>query len=298
MEPSCSTWSLQVGEPLAGSAAARTEFWIALEHDGPWGPKGADDSGLPAEVAAHLTRFSKQEPRARVQLIRKPERGGQAPLLFLARGTPGATELLEAQLARVEDVLAIDLAAWAHGETPPAFTPRAAPLYLVCVHGRRDRCCAQRGMPVYSALSALAPDAVFQTTHLGGHRFAATLVVLPEGICYGRFEASEAEALIAAQRARRFHDLTRVRGRCAYESEAQAAEVRLRQDLGEFAFDALSLLGIERGEGDVEVRFRHGASGIEHRVQVVKQALEPSAQSCGATPKPSEGLIALSSLKP
>lgn len=299
MEPSCSTWSLQVGEPLAGSAAARTEFWIALEHDGPWGPKGADDSGLPAEVASHLTRFAKQEPRARVQLIRKPERSAQAPLLFLARGTPGASELLEGRLGRVDDVLAIDLSAWARGEAPPGFTLRVEPLYLVCVHGRRDRCCAQRGMPVYSALAALAPDSVFQTTHLGGHRFAATLVALPDGICYGRFEASEAEALIAAQRARRFHDLNRVRGRCAYEAEAQAAEVRLRQDLGELAFDALTLLSVERGEADgVEVRFRHAASGAEHGVRVVKQALAPSAQSCGATPKPSEGLVALSALKP
>jgi hypothetical protein len=35
---------------------------------------------------------------------------------------------------------------------------------------------------------------------------------------------------------------------------------------------------------------------VEHQVRVVKQTLEPSAQSCGATPKPSEGLFALSGL--
>jgi hypothetical protein len=298
MQPSCSTWSLQVGEPLAGSAAAQTELWIALEHAGPWGPKGADDSGLPAELAARLTRFTKEEKRARVQLIRKPERASaQERFLFLARGRPGASELLETRLARIEDLLAIDLDAWARGETPHGCAPRSEPLYLVCVHGRRDRCCAQRGMPVYSALATLAPDAVFQTTHLGGHRFAATLVVLPEGVCYGRLEAGEAEALMAAQRARRFHDLTRVRGRCAYGAEAQAAEVRLREDLGELALDALSLLAIERdAEQGVEVRFRHNESGVEHGVRVVKQTLEPSAQSCGATPKPSEGLLALSGL--
>lgn len=297
MEPSCSTWSLQVGEPLAGSAAAQTEFWVVLEHVGPWGPKGPDDSGLPADVVAQLMRFTKAERRARVQLIRKPERSAIAPRLFLARGTPGASELLETRLAQVEDLLAIDLGAWARGDTPQGLARRAEPLFLVCVHGRRDRCCAQRGMPVYSALAALAPDAVFQTTHLGGHRFAATLVVLPEGLCYGRLEASEAERLIAAQGARRFHDLTRVRGRCAYEAEAQAAEVRLRQDLGELRLDALSLLAVERDADEgVEVRFIHNESGVEHRVRVVKQALEPSAQSCGATPKASEGLIALSSL--
>jgi hypothetical protein len=298
MEPSCSTWSLQVGEPLAGTAAAQTELFVVLEHPGPWGPKGVDDSGLPAEVVAHLVQFTKAEKRARVQLIRTPERSGAAPLMYLARSTPGDSALLAATLGRIEDVVAVDLAAWAAGDVPAGFSAVAQPLYLVCVHGRRDRCCAQRGMPVYSALAARVPGSVFQTTHLGGHRFAATLLVLPEGICYGRFEASEAQALITAQNARCFHDLTRVRGRCAHPPEAQAAEVRLRQDLDELALDALELLALERDDaGDAEVRFRHQPSGAEHVVRVVKQALEPSAQSCGATPKPSEGLIALTSLR-
>jgi hypothetical protein len=296
MEPSCSTWSLEVGEPLAGTAAAETEFWIALEHAGPWGPKGADDSGLPAELVAHLMRFTKAEKRARVQLIRRPERSGAEPLVYLARGTPGNSALVGATLTRVEDLLEVDLAAWAQGAQPSGFRELADPLYLVCVHGRRDRCCAQRGMPVYSALAALSPDAVFQTTHLGGHRFAATLLVLPEGVCYGRVEASEAEALVAAHKAQRFHTLARVRGRCAYGAAAQAAEVRLCEDLGESALSALSLLGLDTDpNGDAQVRFRHQASGREHSVRVVKQALAPSAQSCGATPKPSEGLIALTS---
>jgi hypothetical protein len=70
----------------------------------------------------------------------------------------------------------------------------------------------------------------------------------------------------------------------------------LREELGEHALSALSLLGVTLADGgEADVRFRHDASGREHSVRVVKQALEPSAQSCGATPKPSEGLIALTS---
>jgi hypothetical protein len=296
MDPSCSTWSLSVGEPLAGTAAAETALWIVIEHAGPWGPKGPDDSGLPAEVVAQLSAFTKAEKRARVQLMRRPERTAERPRVYLAHSTPGNASLLSAELARSEDLLAVDLAAWARGVQPSGFAAVSEQLYLVCVHGRRDRCCAQRGMPVFSALSALAPDAVFQTTHLGGHRFAATLLVLPEGICYGRFEAEEAEALIAAHRSQRFHTLSRVRGRSAYEAAAQAAEVRLREDLGELSLAGLSLLGVTRdASGDAEVRFRHEPSGREHSVRVVKQALAPSAQSCGATPKPSEGLLALTS---
>jgi hypothetical protein len=321
MEPSCSTWSLDVGEPLAGTAAAETEFWIVLEHAGPWGPKGADDSGLPAELVSHLSQFTKEEKRARVQLIRRPERAGSEAFVYLARSTPGNSRLLAATFARLEQLCAVDLTAWAGGAVPAGFAQVSDPLYLVCVHGRRDRCCALRGMPVFSALAALEPGvagpvearasapkqnpdgarrpAVFQTTHLGGHRFAATLVVLPEGICYGRLEASEAEALRTAHAAGRFHALARVRGRSAYEAAAQTAELRLLADLGETELAALALLGVvtDAASGEAEVRFRHQASGREHSVRVVKQALAASAQSCGATPRPSEALIALTSVR-
>jgi hypothetical protein len=297
MDPTCSTWSLEVGEPLAGTAAAQTEFWVVLEHAGPWGPKGADDSGLPAEVVAHLARFTKAEPRARVQLIRRPERSGEPPTVYLARGTPNDSALFSATLARIEDVSELDLASFAKGALPSLFRQSHEPLFLVCVHGRRDRCCAQRGMPVYSALSALAPERVFQTTHLGGHRFAATLLVLPEGICYGRVEAGEAAGLIAAHQSQRMHSLSLVRGRCAYAPAAQAAEVRLREDLNEHALSALTLLEVasDDANGEADVRFRHDVSGREHSVRVRKQPLAPSAQSCGATPRASEGLLALTS---
>jgi hypothetical protein len=259
---------------------------------------------------AHLSQFTKAEKRARVQLIRRPERAGSEALVYLARSTPGESTLLGATLTRLEQLCAVDLTAWVGGAVPTGFAVLSDPLYLVCVHGRRDRCCALRGMPVYSALAALesrvagGPDgllrpAVFQTTHLGGHRFAATLVVLPEGICYGRLEASEAEALRAAHAAGRFHDLARVRGRSAYEAAAQTAELRLLQDLGETELTALALLGVatDASSGEAEVRFRHQASGREHSVRVVNRALEASAQSCGATPRPSQALIALTSVR-
>lgn len=296
MEQSCSLWSIEVGEPLAGSASANTDLWIVIEHAGAWGPKGLDDSGLPAEVVAHVQSFLKQNKRARAQLIRRPAAASEGALVYLARSTPGAPSLACATLTSVEQVLAIDFTRWAEGELLPGFRISPDPLYLVCVHGRRDRCCALHGMPVYSALAALRPGAVFQTTHLGGHRFAATLLVLPEGICYGRVQESEAEALTAAHSARRFHALSRVRGRCAYEGTEQAAEVRLREDLGETSLDALTLLGADpNADGSVLVRFRHLPSGVEHGVRVVKQALAPSAQSCGATARASEGLVALTS---
>ena len=49
----------------------------------------------------------------------------------------------------------------------------AGPIVLVCAHGRRDACCARLGPPLFDALAPhCPPDALWQSSHLGGHRFA------------------------------------------------------------------------------------------------------------------------------
>jgi hypothetical protein len=57
---------------------------------------------------------------------------------------------------------------------------------LICTHGRRDACCGRQGTALVM-LVATDPDiaaagyTVARTSHTGGHRFAPTAVVLPEG---------------------------------------------------------------------------------------------------------------------
>jgi hypothetical protein len=59
---------------------------------------------------------------------------------------------------------------------------------LVCTHGRRDRCCGSLGIALASEISAdrLASQGVrvWRTSHTGGHRFAPTAIVLPEGTAW------------------------------------------------------------------------------------------------------------------
>lgn len=55
---------------------------------------------------------------------------------------------------------------------------------LVCTHGRRDVCCGSQGTDLALQLSAAgAPSGVhlWRTSHTGGHRFAPTFLVLPQG---------------------------------------------------------------------------------------------------------------------
>lgn len=55
---------------------------------------------------------------------------------------------------------------------------------LICTHGRRDVCCGKRGHGLWSDLTPLPGVRSWRTSHLGGHRFAPTAVILPEGTCW------------------------------------------------------------------------------------------------------------------
>jgi hypothetical protein len=293
----CSALSLEGGEPLAGTAVAETDLWLLLEQPEAWGPKGLEDSGLPPELVTLLGAFTQRRPRARVQLIRRPERGsagrGGERLLFLARSAPDAQSLHRVRLAELRALSALDLDAWADGAEPAEAEALCEPLYLVCVHGKRDRCCALRGMPVFAALAQAQGDCVWQTTHLGGHRFAATLLVLPVGVCYGRVQPEEAAPLAAAHARGELYDVARLRGRCAYAGAAQAAEVALRAQLREVGLGALRLLGTQASEQGMRVRFLHVSEGREHELEVRAEPLPPAPASCGAPAKAGQRLVAL-----
>ena len=70
---------------------------------------------------------------------------------------------------------------------------------LVCTHGSRDVCCGKFGYPVYDLLrrrhAAPGRIRVWRTSHLGGHRFAPTMIEYPEGRLWGHLEPWAAERL-------------------------------------------------------------------------------------------------------
>ena len=59
---------------------------------------------------------------------------------------------------------------------------------LVCTHGTRDSCCGRRGANLAVELAAsgrFAEENLWRTSHMGGHRFAPTFLVLPQGTVWG-----------------------------------------------------------------------------------------------------------------
>ena len=79
----------------------------------------------------------------------------------------------------------------------PGWQTVEEPMYLVCTHGRRDACCGGLGSQLARTLTAEGYP-VWETTHLGGHRFAPNFVILPHGLYYGPVDAEGAVAAIEA----------------------------------------------------------------------------------------------------
>lgn len=73
---------------------------------------------------------------------------------------------------------------------------------IVCTHGRHDVCCGRFGYPLYEELRrgyAAGSEGrlrVWQTSHMGGHRFAPNLIDLPEGRYWGRLGPEALENLV------------------------------------------------------------------------------------------------------
>jgi len=267
----CSDVSRANDEPLAGTAT-RAARWLVVEQRGRWGSDAVADTPLPGPVRAVLEGFD-----GRVLLARIPRRErGDGTTAFVAESDEEGGTLRRMRLDRIDELAGLDLAG---GE------PIAGPLVLVCGHGARDRCCAVLGAPVYAALRAQLPDgAVWQSSHHGGHRFAANVLVLPAGVQLGRVQPGEAEAVAAALATGRI-PLDRYRGRTLYAPEVQAAEVSIRRARGLDRIADLRLLANEDGT----VRFTVPGGEVAATVEEVEGPPQPA--SCGAEPEPTTRFV-------
>jgi hypothetical protein len=270
------------GEPLTATAS-RVDHWLLVEYRGAWGRDVLAANTLSPELEDHLRGQVESLPHARLLFVKKPRRHAQAAArAFLATSRPGEERLLELELERPDDLLGVELAAALQGKTEAVASDE--PLWVVCTHGRRDRCCALYGRPLYDALRReIDPARVWQSTHVGGDRFAGNVVVLPDGLYYGRVAPDEAAGLVAAH-ARGRIELSRYRGRAAWPFAVQAAEHAVREATGLLAIGDLELVSNVRGDGGGRrVSFR-AADGSVHQLHLAESlADEPAYLTCDST---------------
>ena len=247
--------------------ASTVPNWIMLEQSGPWGADALLNSRLPDGVGRSLRRLT-HELGLRIVLIRRPGRttSGEAIDCFFAHTGPDEPWLEHIRLSDPGELLDLDLSALGSGQRLHLGEVGDGPLFLVCTHGRRDPCCAERGRPLAMALERRHGDRVWESSHTGGDRFAANLVCFPHGLYFGRLSGDAGVAAADAYERGRI-DFQHYRGRSCYGFATQAAESLLRQRTGLDGVDDLSLVEMRWPQGDV-VEATFAASGRAHKVRV------------------------------
>jgi hypothetical protein len=293
--------SAGLGEPLAGTAATQSA-WLLLEQPGPWGRNAATESRLDPELGAELDGRT-AGTGVRLALIRRPENGQEhEPALrrwYAASTHPHRTWLATGLIEYPTDLLRVDFLALDAGSMTSVealdhvFT--AEPLLGLCTNGKRDQCCATLGRKIAIAVDALdqatcatafpgSPPAVWEITHVGGHKFAPTGVLLPAGYLYGRLDAARATRILGDAR-RETVLLDGCRGRSTWSRPGQAAELAVRAEIGERGTAAVTVASVQQTARDPDPAW---AVIVEHEdgraFEITVKgsyALVPRPESCG-----------------
>jgi hypothetical protein len=226
--PACAEWSrIQHVDPI-GTAGVYTGY-LLVEWPLPW-PRDLGDipelapvrdtlagtgirlQGLvPASAGSRRVVLYRRPPEAEFVAFRRQERLVALQPVPAADGVtrPGDPGLAGAAVSRAAAQLIGITGAGAEkpfADEPvvePPFTEPAVTDVLVCTHGRRDRCCGRRGTDLWkdvSASDALGAGArVWRTSHTGGHRFAPTAIVLPQGTAWAYLDRASLARVVAQE---------------------------------------------------------------------------------------------------
>lgn len=179
----CTVESVKAGDPLAGTATHAARNLLISWPRPKWSRSLRVARDMDDDLAESIHRLAANGRR--VNLI---DRRGRSPSVHRVYLLPEGLSFdidrtdLQGFLEALES--GGDLSAWA-GVT------MIKSLVLCCTHGRKDKCCAKFGFAAYQALAGTVetqklPFDVWESSHLGGCRLAASVMIFPSMRKYGR----------------------------------------------------------------------------------------------------------------
>jgi len=277
----CSAWTRSQRVDPIGTAGGYSGF-LLVEWPLPW-PRDVSEIPELADVAAvakrQNTRLQALVPRvrftagdqisedggteakhARVALYRWDAARGRFSGVEVRRGLHESS-----RRGGQRDEMARAALGLLKGEEAPGCRPIEFSEVLICGHGRRDRCCGSMGTALEKELldgDPLGPGVeVWRTSHTGGHRFAPTAIVLPEGSFWGYLDQTSIRRIVARS-GPPDDQLDRYRGCTGLGSpNVQALEREVFAAVGWELFD-WPRAGQELGDGLVELRAKVPGRGF------------------------------------
>jgi len=188
----CSTLCQQSGEPLAGTAPFAEhivfitwpkKFWEyeALESKG----------GFPTGLKKWMKEKSKICGKISIRLASRAELGNDKVEIFIYPGKKYFSNVLPKEIPEI-----LELNFQPNISSNLSYGKFENDQIFICTHGRHDKCCAKFGQKLadqmrYFIQKQNLPIEVWESSHLGGHRFAATMIDFPSGRVYGRMTPYE-----------------------------------------------------------------------------------------------------------
>lgn len=271
----CSEHALN--EDVLGTAINDVQFVVAIEVRGSWAPKAPKMHEFTGAVAECIdTLVARTDCRTLFMKRRGKRTGCTVFFVDVIR-----RHVHRFDLDQYEDLPSLPWTQLFEQTTDQGLTSEY-PL-LVCTHNTRDHCCGLHGPAVARALEELLPGQVWQCSHLGGHRFAATLLALPWGLHFGKVRASEVPELVDGLERGQLYNLERYRGCIRYPTAVQAAIDTVRRTRMLTAVDEVTATSWSERSDEWSVLVDIRVRSIECKVSRIK-AGDPRPASCGATP--------------
>lgn len=216
----CSALAKDLGADPLGTAPMYDEF-LMVEFPLPWHRNVTETDGFPEAIAQGVAEAQKAGRRLQLQAFApdsKCSRPGHVRLMHFSRpeespvkepfGDDIANGTKVTPFHRVEyvvpseDVAALTKFLLFQEGSASAFAPYEVQGQFrdvfVCTHGARDACCGKFGAVLHLELEHMANDVrtgsgaddgdrlrVWRVNHIGGHRFAPTVIDLPSGRYWG-----------------------------------------------------------------------------------------------------------------
>lgn len=214
----CSVVSKNNGEDPIGTAGTY-DAWIVVELPLPWTDKTVRENPKVQPILALVKELLSTGVKIRPMAIatdREYSHDGyirvfhyQRPAEFFAQFEKQEFLVPESELTALTTALLKQSDELSQFATYRQDTGHIREL-LVCTHGNIDVACARFGYPIYETLrhdyavnvaakpqlAVASPLRVWRCSHFGGHRFAPTLIDLPEGRYWGHLQRSVLDCLV------------------------------------------------------------------------------------------------------
>lgn len=247
-------------------------YWILVEYNSEWKENVLKSIGLSDAIKQKLSDMLHFGKFTRLQWIKNDYRANEDLVVFyLIESTRENRNIYRVELHGYEEILNLN--------TSDILNPKnrsEKPILLVCTHKNYDQCCGRMGYTLYKDIQDDDYFDLWQTTHLGGHRFAANVVILPAGIYYGRVDNSSFYVLKDKYLKNQIA-LEILRGRAYYDKYTQAAEYYLRRSTGELEMDSHEFQSVNKFDTDsyvVTFSSKRSNKLLEVHIQEIENAID------------------------